>query len=70
MRLWKQGGVRNETPRLGPAAIKAEVANLHHLAASNAGSEMLLRLAPSVKCCRIQIGILGSMVLEESIKQL
>jgi hypothetical protein len=70
MRLRKQGWIRNETPRLGPAAIQAEVTNLHHSAASNARSEMSLRLAPSLKCCGIKIGILGSVVLEESIEQL
>jgi hypothetical protein len=70
MRLRKQGGIGNETPWLSPAAIEAEVANLHHSAASNAGSEMSLRLAPTLKCCGIQIGILGSVVFEESVEQL
>jgi len=70
MRLRKQGGIRNEAPGLGPAAIEAEVVNLPHSATSDAGREMLLGLTPSLKCCGIQVGVLGRLVLEETIKQL
>jgi hypothetical protein len=64
MRLRKQGGIRHETPRLGPAAIEAEVVNLHHSAASDTGGKMLLGLTPGLKCSSIQV---GSMILEEAI---
>ena len=70
MRLRKQGGIRNEAPGLGPAAIEAEVVNLSHSATSDAGREMLLALAPSLKCCGIQVGVLGRLVLEETIERL
>jgi hypothetical protein len=70
MRLRKQGRIRNEAAGLSPAAIEAEVVNLPHSATSNTGSEMLLGLAPGLKCRGIQSGVLGSLVLEESIEQL
>jgi len=70
MRLRKQGGIRNEAPGLGPAAIEAEVVHLPHSATSDAGREMLLGLTPGLKRCGIQVGVLGSLVLEETIEQL
>jgi hypothetical protein len=70
MRLGKQDGIRNEALGLGPEAIEAEVVNLPHSATANTGSEMLLGLAPGLKCRGIQIRVLDSLVLKESIEQL
>jgi hypothetical protein len=70
MRLRKQGGIRNEALGLSPAAIEAEVVHLPHSATSNTGREMLLGLTPGLKCRGIQVGVLGSLVLEETIEQL
>ena len=68
MRPGKHGRIGNEAPRLGPAAIETEVVNLQHSLTPLTRSEMLLGLTPGLKGRCIQIGVMGSLVVEESVQ--
>ena len=70
MRSGKPGRIGNEALRLGSAVIEAEVVKLLHSGTPNAGSKMLLCMAPSLESSNIQVWVRTGLVAEESIQRL